>query len=279
MTDAENPDSFKFAITFLAAVGTILYAVYNYFQIKSIHISWFSYVMDFTTILLVSSFFIMAYILLKGITIEVKDPQKVIILNKIAKDVYIMAFLMGILFLVSPGINFISVRFQTSNPYKNIFTFFLVALITLLILPKFYKNWKKRCLTFFILFIIIFIVLEPPISVLFQGNININMDNIYSKNISTIPVSIELTGVNDELSIYLNKNYANNLTQIDNITLGPNHKDKNIYGDNLTLYGNGFYSGKYHIFINTTNMTEGYYELVISRSIDKWPYGKSFYLN
>ncbi len=102
------------------------------------------------------------------------------------------------------------------------------------------------------------------------------MDNIYYKNSSPIPVSIEITGVNDELSIHLNKSYAKGLIQIDNITLGPNNKDEKISGNNLI--GNGFYSGKYYIFINTTNMTEGYYELVFSRSIDKYPYGKSFYL-
>ncbi len=276
MTDAEN-SSFKFALTFLAAVGTILYAVYNYFQTKSIHLSWFSYVVASITILLIASFFIIAYVLVKGMTLEVKHPQKVINLNKFANDFYLMAFLMGISLLPYPVINLLLVRFQISIPYKDILIYLLIGFIIVLTFFKFFKKWENKFIIYFAIFIFAFIVLNDPISVLFRGNVEINMDNIYYKNSSLIPVSIEITGVNDELSIDLCKSSANKLIPIGNITLGPNHKYENIYGDNLI--GNGFYSGKYYIFIETTNMTEGYYELVYKRkTIDEYPYGKSFYL-
>lgn len=48
-----NIDGFKFAITFLAAVGTIVYALYIYFQTSVLDNSFFIPVMGLTNILLI----------------------------------------------------------------------------------------------------------------------------------------------------------------------------------------------------------------------------------
>lgn len=232
------------------------------------------------TILLISQIFISAYDLVKGVNL--KDFPIGISPDKYANDFYLMVVLMAILYLLSPIIEFISVSFQKPITAKS---YIVVLLIIISGFWIYYKNIEiynikvYMILLFFIIIFLFFItisMLNKLIFEFFKGHIKINMDNIYYKKSAQIPVSIEITGVNDELSIYLRQFFVNKVNPLDKITLGPNLKDEEIAG--TYLIGNGFYSGIYHIFINTTNMTEGYYELVCKRSIDKFPYGKNFYL-
>jgi hypothetical protein len=124
------------------------------------------------------------------------------------------------------------------------------------------------------------------------------MEDKYYKDGTPIPISIEITGRRTDSTIDLyHTNSTNNLIQIDHITLGTNRTDTNISGisgNKLILFGNVFSSGRYYIFINTTNpnMTDGYYELVYKRPPitnlypaysnqylnEGFEYGKSFYL-
>ncbi len=128
-------------------------------------------------------------------------------------------------------------------------------------------------------FLLTVFLFDPVIPVLFQGHVDINMDNKYYKNNDVIPVPIEITGRKTNSTIYLyNISKTNELNQIDRFDLGPNRNETNIFGENLTLSGNVFSSGKYYIYIDTNNLTEGYYELVYKRSTDDYKYGKSFYL-
>ena len=113
---------------------------------------------------------------------------------------------------------------------------------------------------------------------LFQGDTRIDMSNIYYKNGEPIPISIEILGQVPGLSIYL----YNATSEISSITLKPKDELKKVeVGD--YIIGDAFALGKYYIFINTTNMSEGYYRFAYShsidgRSIDRYKYGKSFYL-
>ena len=113
-----------------------------------------------------------------------------------------------------------------------------------------------------------------------NGQVTIDVAGNNYKNGNPIIVSIGVTGRNSESIIYLNKISENKLNPIDQITLGPGHKDEKFYGNNKVLVGNAYDFGKYYLFIDTNNpnMTAGYYELVFSRQIDGYMYGKSFYL-
>lgn len=273
-----DTDSLKFIPTILAAVVTFFSILYS--QRSAIHKTWFSPVMKLITILLISQFFISTYDLVKGVNL--KDFPIGISLDKYANDFYFMIVLMAIIYSLFPIKELISVSFQQPITYKSYMPVLLMIFISFL---TYYKNIDIYNIKVYIIFIILIIIflfiitismLNRLIFVFFQGHIKINMDDIYYKKSSQIPVSIEITGVNDEIKIKLRKSSADKVIPIDKITLGPNLKNENISGNNLI--GNGFYSGRYYIFINTTNMTEGYYELVCSRLIDKYPYGKSFYL-
>lgn len=109
----------------------------------------------------------------------------------------------------------------------------------------------------FIFGILFYVVPEMPI---LQGNIAVNMESIYYKNDTMIPVSVSITGPNAGISVELFKVESNNLTSlalIDHLNPQPNQK---IISNN-SLIGSALGSGKYSIFINTTNLDSGYYEL------------------
>jgi hypothetical protein len=140
----------------------------------------------------------------------------------------------------------------------------------------------KRVFPLFIVFgiVILWTFLYAPMLDLLQGDAKIDMNSVYYKNGEPIPVTIEITGRDPGLSIYLYN--ATSTSDIYNITLKTEHQ---LNETNVSKYliGDAFASGKYYIFINTTNMSEGYYRLAYShsmngRSIDEYKYGKSFYL-
>ena len=100
-----------------------------------------------------------------------------------------------------------------------------------------------------------------------QGNVMIDMENLYYENDAQIPVFIKVTGLNTDLLINLSKeNSEHILTQIDSIKLEPIHNpEKTASGENLTLVGNALDYGNYNVFINTTDLATGYYEIVCMR--------------
>ncbi len=92
------------------------------------------------------------------------------------------------------------------------------------------------------------------------GDVQIDMANIHYKNDTQIPVLIQVTGPNTGLSIELFKEQSNILSRIAYIDyLEPQHTLKT--SSNNSLVGNTLDVGKYSVFINTTNLTTGYYEL------------------
>ncbi|RZN16426.1 MAG: hypothetical protein EF812_00075 [Methanosarcinales archaeon] len=125
------------------------------------------------------------------------------------------------------------------------------------------------------------IVLNSPL----QGHVTVDMDSICYKDGAPIPVLIQVTGPNTNLSINLSKESDHNLTLIDSIELKPEHNEKQTAYINKNsvlpgnLSGNALGEGKYSVFINTTNLTTGYYEIKSVRQKYTEKYGvKGFYL-
>ena len=114
-----------------------------------------------------------------------------------------------------------------------------------------------------------------------QGHIAVDMESIYYKNDAPIPVLIHTTGPNTNLSINLSKEESGHtLREIDNITLNPEcTSNKTMYGKNSTLVGNALDYGTYNVFIKTSDLCVGYYELMCKRQKYKKAYGaRGFYL-
>ena len=123
------------------------------------------------------------------------------------------------------------------------------------------------------------LVLGSPL----QGHVTIDMESIYCKNDAQIPVLIQVTGPNTDLFVFLYKEISNNLSQISYIGpieptfLEPEHDIEVI--SNNGLIGNSLGNGNYNVFINTTNLTTGYYEIAcIRESYCKTCEVKGFYL-
>jgi len=114
----EEPNSFTFALTFLATAGTIIYALYNYFQRSTLDDSLFRPVMAFTITLLVFSFFLIIYVLIIGISTVLKYDEKNKLTDK-ANNVYKISFLIGIFSLLNPISYFIYNILAPNNPAAN----------------------------------------------------------------------------------------------------------------------------------------------------------------
>ena len=320
---AENQSDYKnitgdigFAVTLLAALGSALYAAYNYFQNVAIDINTYRLVCGLISvaIILIAGLFI--YLLIKGYSIEVHDKEDKEILNMVASEVYLSIYLISILssillirffsmgdmyignffVIFSMGVviffswpksttDFLKFIFKYITNFKysyflnrnNIFAYMKnIAQKTRVFFNRKPYDWMTKqspslddinnkmgyavqivVLAIFIFYLLFIVVPDVPI---LQGNIAVDMESIYYKNDTVIPVSVSVTGPNAGISVELFKVESNNLTSlalIDHLNPQPNQK---IISNN-SLIGSALGSGKYSIFINTTNLDSGYYEL------------------
>jgi hypothetical protein len=82
----------SFAVTLLAALGTILYASYTYLQTLSVDSLWYFFICGFFSIAVVLALGLLLYILIKGYSIEVDNRERKRWLNKRASVIYLMVF-------------------------------------------------------------------------------------------------------------------------------------------------------------------------------------------
>jgi MFS family permease len=351
----EESGGFKFAITLLATFGTIIYASYTYFQNNAVDNYFYVVIVGVILSLLISSIFLIGYILVRGYSMEVEEPAKTSWKN-FASDIYSITFQVGLMQLLLIIGLFLLIRFVGSLFYaivyllvvifsylffyelkscflkfldrlkllilnlpekiKNIpvnfrvgamILFLIISTFLLIIIDRSYSYaivyWlvvifsylffdrlkplqslnpfekKKEIMVIFItlILLVVWTILYTPMFGVIQGRVTIDMNSIYNKNDEQIPVYIEVTGRNDNASIELYQ--LNSTNPVAALELETDHNSsKNLNGENSTLIGNAFYAGKYYVFINTAKLREGYYELVYTRQIDKYKYGKSFYL-
>jgi len=167
---------------------------------------------------------------------------------------------------------------------------FYIFTIIFIILSIKYKEYTILALTILCIIYIfcfltyIYLPLVPVSSNLYpplQGHNTIIMENVYHKNDIQIPITIQITGPKTDLTINLSKKNSDlKLIQIDTLqTINPDHNpDKITSSVHSILTGNALNDGEYNIFINTTNLTTGYYELTCSRNTLKSYSVNSFYI-
>lgn len=290
---ANETGGFRFAVTLLVALGTILYAVYNYLQNTPVDVIVYVIVCGLTTVALILIFSLLFYILFKGYSMEMRDSNQIESLAaKWASHIYSMVFVVFTILLGVVMFVFVSVFvFVSAYPEGN----FMVVIISTVVfgvvigivlnLTIFKKNQLGKCILI-IVFLLAVLFLWPTLfsTVLYsplQGHVTVNMESIYYKNDAPIPVLIHITGLNTGLSICLfQEESRHNLIEINNITLKPEHDtDMTVHGENSTLVGNTLNYGTYNVFINTTDLRAGYYELRCVRpKYDKTYGARGFYL-
>lgn len=82
-------ESFRFAVTLLAALGTILYALYSYLQNSPVSPLWYVFILGVFSVGLILSGGFLFYIVIKAYSIETQDnPKQRNRLEELASNIY-----------------------------------------------------------------------------------------------------------------------------------------------------------------------------------------------
>jgi len=207
----------------------------------------------------------------------------------VASKIYLINFLILSTFLIIMIFSYILFLFLENKHYIFATIFFILVMIFVYLnTPELDKILKELNLSggkfkisiFIILFVwgFLFIYVEQSS---YLGSIEIDMDKIYYKNNEPIPVLIKLTGPDSHLSVILFKEESNDLISLWEIkNFGQNYvtSDETNYEYNDYVLASSLGNGKYTIYINTANLTSGYYQLKCSRQNYKGSSDSGFYL-
>ena len=119
---------FRFAVTLLAAFGTLSYGGYNYLQTTAVDPYWYWFVCRLTAVAGIFVLGLLLYILIKGYSMEVQDSKYP---EKLAKCIYIGVFSIFIMLLVYIfAFFFLGYVIKTENyVIKNLFLFIRLVAI------------------------------------------------------------------------------------------------------------------------------------------------------
>ena len=303
MTKSEEKEEYKFIIAILAGTISFLYTSFSYIQNTAINIFEYSSLCALISLALIILIVYFIYFICKGFSMELKDEYHEKFKN-IASKIYLINLLTCTIFLII----LVIVIFIINIPliYKTCLMFYIYMCFFILAISFIFYNWmwdkfkigislrnfirnalKISIKQFGIIWISIMIIWIIFIMVLgfntHQGNIELDMDKIYYKNDKQIPVLMKITGPDTPFTIVLYKEKSNNLIEIWSISnLGPSYfndfkKTNFMSADSVVASSLG--NGNYNIFINTTNLTTGYYQIKFSRqSNGKVSYESGFYL-
>ena len=288
VTDMKNKknEGLKFAVTLLAAFGTIIFTAHNYFQNTTVDIFWYALISGVTVVLIILSTLLIVYVLIKGILIEFPDCDRKDSIEKYMSSFYLLSFIATIVTLIIILSAFFLIRDLTNLFIAGILVLFMVILL----FWRYLKNIDPNnsfidgivigslilLLVSVIIWVPLFdIVLKSPL----QGDVTIDIDSIYYRNDTPIPLSIQTTGPNSGIRIFLYNKERNSYFLKDNIYLKSKYNlSTTKYGDNSILFGNSMENGKFNVFIRSKQLPEGYYELICERTYDNKMSAESFYL-
>lgn len=278
--DIEKSDGFKFAVTLILAFSSAGYKIYDY--VENNPVSDNLYVLF--RILIPISFTIIGlilYIIIKGISLEIKDPVYKKKLENKSSFIYISTFKLLIFYALYHLICYLSIneKFLSKivTPHFDQEAWPLVQLISgMLVFSYVYPkivglNYLKKVDSFFVAYLS-FVLAVTCLSCLgtiispcfFTGDIKVEMEDTYYIDDKHIPIDLVNTGYNGDITI----NLTDNKTDIDSITLYP-EKNRNELVFSKYLHSSTLGYGKYKLYINATDLTKGSYELSVSEEFQK----------
>jgi len=301
----EKTGGYEFAVAFLAASGSSLYIISKHLQNAPVDKGLYSVICGLLVFWLISTLGFLLYILIKAYLKEDRDTD-VGYLNKSAAKLYKWSI---VLFMASIPVMIYSIFMKSLQPEtRKIFIVILFAGILLIIIvlgcryimvfrrKRSMKNSSSEkseldtsdldFYTLIAIFFIIFLFFMTLVSLYPQGHVTIDMKSIHYKNDTQIPVLIHVTGPNTGLSAILYQERSGILykiyyiNHIEPIFLGSESgiEERGIESSN-GLIGNYMGDGNYNVFVNTTNLSAGYYELMFTRTnYHNTSTAKSFYL-
>ncbi|MDD5474821.1 MAG: hypothetical protein PHU34_11855 [Candidatus Methanoperedens sp.] len=273
MPENAKSDGYKFAVTFLVAITSIIYTIFNYLQNVAVDENFFFLSCFFISAGIIIAVGFLVYILIKGFTMEVKNQNLIEYLNQIANQIYkwnIIIFMLLINYLLAVVITFYI--FKSGSLYT------LVPILAIIFAPFIYiilhtrklritqiLSTKKYLIIISIVTVWIILGLIISFNSPMKGQVIVEMKDINYKSDTEVPVTIRVTGLDREIKLMLFKDESGNLYELANINLtrpiltDSYNEEKYIHND--YFIANFQDNGKYKIFINSTNMTAGYYEL------------------
>jgi len=273
--------------TFFSMLGFLSYIfIEGYFVVVRDHIH-AEYLNKIGTFLYkYSLLFIVFFIPVSVLTILIDTYE---IIDIIFQIIFYFAVISSIAIIIIIGLFSIFKKYRpkkTKPPTDQLRPFIKrIKLIEDILVPV---GWSVALTILFILFAaLIFIIASwSP----FQGHVTIDMESVHYKNDTQIPVLIQVTGPNTGVFAIVYKELSGNLSTISYIGLIEpilidsegdisDIEERKIESNNI-MVGNYLGNGKYSVFINTTNLTTGYYELMCLRKgyYEKTCESKSFYL-
>lgn len=273
----EKTDGHKFAITFSAAILGFIYSLFNYTKNTAIDKDFYLFICEILSMGVLTLFIFFIYFIIKGYSMEEKNRKRDH-LNMVASyffragiSFFVIMLLFNILFFFAI---FSESRLMSVTYILLVIIFMYVVVIEWTVFKDHFNPKSKRgdvlkfVLNLFIymcvIMIIIYYIFPIVVNIFYisplQGHVTIEMQSVYYKSNLELPALIWITGLDTGLNISLLKEASGNLSEITNISLGPGSIDKYIKTNNYIL-ANGLGNGKYNIFINTTNLYPGYYEL------------------
>jgi hypothetical protein len=278
---------FRFALTLLVALGTIIYVLYNYLQNNAVDSQTYSLICGAIFFALILAIGFLFYLLIKGYSLEVHDnPNLQKRLKNLASDIYLSVFLMSVILLIIMAIFFLVnlfIKDKTLEISLSLVVVVLLILVALILIAVRRRSEKLLDIAMIIdLAVLSFIIVIgllilsnlfvfPPL----QGHVVVDMDSIYYKSATPLPVLIRTTGLSTNITVFLIFESNHTLIIKDKIMLEPEYPSFNTSSSKYLL-GNTLEDGRYTVFINTTNLTEGYYELHCLRGLILEPFTKDF---
>ena len=108
--------------------------------------------------------------------------------------------------------------------------------------------------------------------------IDIEIDELYEIDNQLIPISIKINGYNNALSVEMyQENSSHDLNFIDKNIMFTDFTDKKVEHGKY-IFGNYLNNGNYIVFVNTTGLESGYYELCFNVYKTSKTVSKGFYL-
>ena len=222
----------------------------------------------------------------KRISRGILDQEKRCVVDLIASKVYLFnviissVLMLTIIYFISAIYGAYTGRFQYFIIFLLILMFF-IAIIQYVLISLKNIEWRSLLLLAFIVIVVAFNPLLTNVkdSTLLLGHITVDMENIYYKSDTHIPVQIQITGPNAALTVKLLQKNSSNLNKnysIDRLGPQPDYKIE----PNNTLTGYALGNGEYIVYINSSNLPTGYYKLYCERPDYNQSYtAKVFYLS
>lgn len=266
--------SFKFAISLVVACLSVMYKIHSYAEYNPISSDFGLILVSFIALLTIPLLYIGFYIFYKAVSLETKSHKNKEKLEEIAAIYYLDAF-KAVLIIVSAMIIYFIVDNNSSSINFFYFScyavaFWIVASLFLLRISKFeileplQLLQPKTNVIFFIFVGLLLTYLITP-SMLF-GHFVVEMDSIYHKQDKQIPFEISLTGTRPKgvfIDLYCIDS-GSNIVSIDSIEMQYNSSRNDKVYQSTYLCGNKLGLGKCKVFINCSNLSEGYYQVSVT---------------